>query len=215
MSQKLSQAKYDTMEEFGNYIELVFSNCRKFNPPGTYPAICADIVEKVFKKEWPKAMEMKLSWAEKRGLQGVMTTLVKEDMYVHFFLSYIPIHRSLTNCPLSSWVFREPVDPVLLGIPTYFDIIPRKDARDLRTIRQKLDADKYDTVEAYESDMALMVRNAIKFNGADSDVGQLATALHNRSKELLANWKSGTTKKRKEGDRGTPGPQSAKKARLS
>ncbi len=39
-----------------------------------------------------------------------------------------------------------------MGIPTYSDMIPRKDARDLRTIREKLDADKYDSVAAFEAD---------------------------------------------------------------
>jgi transcription initiation factor TFIID subunit 2 len=92
------------------------------------------------------------------------------------------------------------VDPVALGIPMYFDIIPRKDARDLRTIRQKLDADKYDSVEAFEADIDLMVRNAIKFNGAESEVGHLAINLQNRVRQLLVNAKTGTAKKRKEGD---------------
>ena len=34
------------------------------------------------------------------------------------------------------------MDPDLLGIPTYFKISPKEKARDLRTIQQKLDADK-------------------------------------------------------------------------
>lgn len=80
ISNKLTQGKYSTMEEFGRNIELVFSNCRQFNPPATFPVTCADMVERAFKKEWPKAIERKLSWMEKRGLQGVMTALVKEPM---------------------------------------------------------------------------------------------------------------------------------------
>lgn len=77
---KLGQNQYVSMEDFGKDIELVFSNCRQFNPPATFPVTCTDIVEKTFKKEWPKAMERKLSWMEKRGLQGVMTVLNKEPM---------------------------------------------------------------------------------------------------------------------------------------
>jgi Transcription factor involved in chromatin remodeling, contains bromodomain len=109
-------------------------------------------------------------------------------------------------------IFREPVDPVALGIPTYFDTIPRKDARDLKTIRQKLDTDKYDSVEAFEADMALMIQNAITFNGAESDAGRLAVAVRNRMRELLENWKSGATKKRKDSEKGTPQPM--KKVKL-
>jgi transcription initiation factor TFIID subunit 2 len=80
ISAQLAQNKYVTMEEFAKDVELVFSNCRQFNPPATYPVTCTDAVERAFKKEWPKAMERKLSWVEKRGLQGIMTTLVKEPM---------------------------------------------------------------------------------------------------------------------------------------
>lgn len=84
MGQKLTEGKYSTMEEFAKDADLVISNCRKFNPPTTYPVNCADAVEKVFKREWSKAYERKLSWAEKRSLQGLMTTLVKEDMQVFY-----------------------------------------------------------------------------------------------------------------------------------
>lgn len=82
MSDKLGNGSYASMEAFARDLELVFSNCRKFNPPSTYPVTCADVVEKAYKKEWQKAMEKKLSWTEKRSLLGLMTTLVKEDVYV-------------------------------------------------------------------------------------------------------------------------------------
>ncbi|KZT27583.1 hypothetical protein NEOLEDRAFT_1130581 [Neolentinus lepideus HHB14362 ss-1] len=196
MGTKLGQGKYGTIEEFVRDTELIFSNCRKFNPPTTYPVNCADVVEKAFKREWAKMMEKKLSWQEKRSLQSLMTKLVAEDI---------------------SWVFREPVDPEKLGVPTYFDVIPRHTARDLKTIRQKLDADKYDSVEAFEADLDLMVRNAITFNGADSEVGNLAVVMKNRYRELLANVKHQQAKKRKEtdskGGSATPQPTS-KKARM-
>ena len=62
----------------------MLANCKTFNPPATYPWDCADAVEKVMKKEWPKLMEKKLSANDKRGLQGIMAALVKEDMYARF-----------------------------------------------------------------------------------------------------------------------------------
>ncbi|KAJ6623113.1 hypothetical protein B0H10DRAFT_2011228 [Mycena sp. CBHHK59/15] len=185
ISGKLTTHRYKSMEDVRKDIELVFSNCYKFNPPPTYPHLAALVVEKFFKKEWPKTMERKLSLNEKRGLQGILTTLVKEDI---------------------SWAFLDPVDPVLLNIPTYFDIIPRKDARDLRTLRQKLDNDKYDTIEAFEADIALMVHNAVKFNGAESQVGVWAVQVQDRVQELLTSWRAGFNKKRKDGEKGTPQP---------
>ena len=104
------------------------------------------------------------------------------------------------------------MDPVALGIPTYFDVIPRKNARDLRTIRQKIDADKYDSVEGFEADLDLMVDNAITFNGADSEVGQLAFLLRDKYRDLLSPLRGGTTTKRKNSEKATPQP--TKKIRL-
>ncbi|KAI0652328.1 hypothetical protein C8Q79DRAFT_937038 [Trametes meyenii] len=187
---KLNENKYQTMDQFARDVELVFQNCRTFNPPTTYPVMCADAVERAWKKEWSKAMERKLSYAEKRSLQGLMKTVF--------------------NDPLS-WVFREPVDPIALGIPTYHDVIPKKDARDLRTIQQKLNTDKYESVEAFEADLDLMIHNAITFNGADSEVGQVAVQLRARYRDLLAPIR-GTNGKRKGGEKGTPQP--AKKVKL-
>ena len=113
----------------------------------------------------------------------------------------------------SSFVFREPVDPVALEIPTYHDVIPKKDARDLRTIRQKLDADKYDSVEAFEADMDLMVSNAILFNGPSSEVGKVSVMVRDKYKEMLSGLRSGGNAKRKGTEKGTPQP--TKKAKIA
>ena len=100
---------------------------------------------------------------------------------------------------------------MLLGIPTYFDVIPRKDARDLKTIRQKLDSDKYDSAEAFEADIDLMTHNALVFNGADSEVGEIAVTVRKRVTELLGT-KSVPKKRKDGGDKTTP--QQSKKLKL-
>jgi transcription initiation factor TFIID subunit 2 len=82
MMQNLNMGKYSTMEVFARDVELVFSNCRLFNPPTTYPVQCADVLERIFKKEWARVAEKKMAWSEKRSLQSLMTTLVKEPLYV-------------------------------------------------------------------------------------------------------------------------------------
>lgn len=79
-------------------------------------------------------------------------------------------------------------------------------------IRQKLDTDKYDTIEAFDADLELMLSNAIKFNGLDSEVGNITVTMRSRVHELLDAWKSGASKKRKDGDKGTPQPM--KKVKL-
>ncbi|KAJ7611016.1 hypothetical protein FB45DRAFT_329816 [Roridomyces roridus] len=191
ISQNLSAQVYETMEDFKRDVDLVFNNCRTFNPPATFPWECAEAVEKVFKKEWPKAMERKLSAHEKRGLQGILKTIGQEQI---------------------SWIFLEPVNPVVLGIPTYFDVI--KEPRDLKTIGEKLKTDKYDTVEAFQADIKLMLDNALLFNGAESEVGVIATTFGERFQTLFGNWKAaqggqgaaGGSKKRKDGEKASVQP---------
>ncbi len=82
MSQKLNESKYATMEDFLKDVELVFSNCRQFNPPLTYPIDCVEVVEKVFKKEWQKSPDRKLPYITKRGIQAVLNTLAKDPLCV-------------------------------------------------------------------------------------------------------------------------------------
>ena len=80
MTTKLNEHRYTTMEDFAKDVELIFSNCRIFNPPTTYPVNCADVVEKVFRREWSKATEKKLSWNEKRSLQSILGKLVQDPV---------------------------------------------------------------------------------------------------------------------------------------
>jgi len=78
-------------------------------------------------------------------------------------------------------VFREPVDPVALNIPTYFEVyvysslhltlqklmnrIPEEDARDLSLIKSNFDKGRYTTYKQVDDDFALMLENARVFNG--------------------------------------------------
>lgn len=88
MSEKLSQGKYSTMEEFGKDVELVFSNCRTFNPAMTYPVNCADLLERMWKKEWAKATEKKLSPSEKKQLVAMTKRIIEEPLYVVFLTQF-------------------------------------------------------------------------------------------------------------------------------
>ena len=80
MSAKLSAGEYRTMEEFAADIELILANCRQFNPPGTYPSTCANTLEGIWKPLWAKAMVRKLTYQEKRTLQGIMNKLVQDPL---------------------------------------------------------------------------------------------------------------------------------------
>lgn len=208
MSKKLASHHYKTMEEFRTDMELIFSNCKIFNPPATYPVEQAVLLEILFRREWTKASEKKLSTPEKRLLSSILTNLMSADGYAHF--SFVSCMHS--PWPRCGWLFSEPVDPVLLGIPTYFEVVPRENARDLKTIKGKLERDKYDSVDALEADLLLMVNNAITFNGPESDVGIGAYRMQATYQSALETYRTGG-KKRKDGDRGTSQP--SKKVKIS
>nr|XP_019043571.1 transcription initiation factor TFIID subunit 2 [Kwoniella bestiolae CBS 10118]OCF22501.1 transcription initiation factor TFIID subunit 2 [Kwoniella bestiolae CBS 10118] len=140
---KIDGRKYKTLGQFARDIELVFANCRQFNPPGEITQ-CADTVESVYWREWPKVASAKMTPEERKAMGSL-------------------INQALKN-PLSEW-FRYAVDPIALGIPTYFDIIPPDDARDLTLIKNKFDKGQYREAKHVDEDVELMLENARVFNG--------------------------------------------------
>ena len=75
MEKKINQAAYDTMGEFAADMDLIFANCRQFNPPGTEPCQHADELEKVWRKEWAKTVTPRLEANEKRALVALVNRL--------------------------------------------------------------------------------------------------------------------------------------------
>lgn len=73
-----------------------------------------------------------------------------------------------------TWPFQEPVDPVKLGIPDYFDVI--KNPMDLSTIRRKLESGQYASTEMFEGDVRLIFSNCYSYNAPESDVVGLCRA---------------------------------------
>ena len=78
----------------------------------------------------------------------------------HLIRTISNIKRSLDGKP-----FDKPVDPVALGIPTYFNVI--KNPMDLSTLEDKLKRGDYASLEAFNSDFNLIVQNAVTFNGPE------------------------------------------------
>ena len=72
----------------------------------------------------------------------------------------------------SSTPFRNPVDPVAMGIPSYPNVITTP--MDLRTLEENLKGNKYSTVEAFTADFDLIIRNCETFNGRESPFTKLA-----------------------------------------
>lgn len=71
--------------------------------------------------------------------------------------------------------FLAPVDPVLLGIPDYFQVI--KEPMDLGTIRQNLEGGYYDDTSVFADHVRLVFKNAMLYNAAHSQVHIFAVKL--------------------------------------
>lgn len=186
METKLNSGRYSYMSEFAADVMLIFANCRQFNPPGTDPCVHAAILEKAFKSEWSRAIEKKLDSTEKKLLTSMM--------------------NKLKSNPVSG-LFLYPVDPVALGIPTYFDVIPRENARDLGTIEQWLKDGKYGDVDELDRDIRLMLQNCLTFNKLDEVVCGMAKAFQRVYEKEFHEVKStfeGGNKRKADGKSGGP-----------
>lgn len=77
-----------------------------------------------------------------------------------------------------SWPFNQPVDPVALNIPDYFEII--KQPMDFGTIMTQLKAGEYNTSEEFAEDVRLVFTNAFTYNPPGSDIVLMAQALKSK-----------------------------------
>ncbi|MEQ2166173.1 hypothetical protein GOODEAATRI_025167, partial [Goodea atripinnis] len=87
----------------------------------------------------------------------------------------MPTLEALYRQDPESLPFRQPVDPMVLGIPDYFDIV--KNPIDLSTIKRKLDTGQYQEPWQYVDDIWLMFNNAWLYNRKTSRVYKYCTKL--------------------------------------
>jgi hypothetical protein len=73
------------------------------------------------------------------------------------------------------WVFSEPVDPLLLNVPDYFEVI--QEPMDLGTIEKRLECGEYRFFEDFQVDTLLIFNNALQYNQDDSEVHTMAKAM--------------------------------------
>lgn len=92
-----------------------------------------------------------------------------QDLRAHF----IPIVQKLYQQDPESVPFREPVDPLSLGIPDYLEIV--KQPMDLSTIKNKLEDGKYHDPWQFVDDVWLMFDNAWLYNRKYSRVYKCCT----------------------------------------
>jgi transcription initiation factor TFIID subunit 2 len=91
----------------------------------------------------------------------------------------------LANSNSRAGIFHWPVDPVALNIPHYWDVIPKKNGRDLSTIKGKIEKRIYSRFQELDTDVRLMFENAFTFNGKDSEIGKYTSDLERIWEDIL------------------------------
>lgn len=85
--------------------------------------------------------------------------------------------------------FLAPVDIVALNIPNYFDYI--KNPMDLGTMERKVSSNMYNSISEFTADMDLIVSNCALFNGAESEISNMARNIKSSFDKHMKNMPSG------------------------
>jgi E1A/CREB-binding protein len=77
-----------------------------------------------------------------------------------------------------AWVFNNPVDPVELGLPDYFDVI--KKPMDLGTVQKKIENGIYHSIDEFAGEVNMTFDNATTYNEDGSVVYNMAKELKSK-----------------------------------
>ena len=152
---------YRSVDQFVEDVRLVWYNAKIYNPIGSTVADAANQMSAIFEQRLATLVA-----SAGDGGQAADGGLSLKNAFA--------IVRALMNNKIA-WAFLAPVDPVKLGIPTYFEVV--KNPMDLGTVNANLKAGKYETVGALKADINQVWDNAIAFNGPESTFGQSAETL--------------------------------------
>jgi len=90
--------------------------------------------------------------------------------------------NQLFSHPLATF-FSVTIDPVRDGCANYFDII--SDPMDLGTIQTKIQNDQYISIDQWKEDIEKVWKNALKYHGESSTIGEAAKYLKNVMQPIL------------------------------
>ncbi|KAF9948419.1 hypothetical protein BGZ72_009665 [Mortierella alpina] len=189
---KLSAGKYTTMDSFADDVRLVCQNCVNFNGLDHPFSQGGLIIQTLLNKEVENAKKdlgrlfPTSSYATASTPGGVSGTGASSAGKAKSALSdELNAHRKVIDrlkLNVDFGVFAVPVDPIALGIPTYFDIIKRP--MDFGTIEKKLIAGQYKSSSEVIEDVGLVFSNCATFN---SHPGDPVAAMGERLKKVWEN----------------------------
>ncbi|KAI8088239.1 hypothetical protein BDF21DRAFT_378346 [Thamnidium elegans] len=206
MEKKLKAGEYKCVRDFESDMRLIFTNCYTFNGFDHVISLNAKVLEGILNKEGPnlRKKEEQLrtgtsssstsassSPSSSKHLPGTSNIKSHSNTKVPKEISpakaelrkYKSVLEKLTNHP-SYYAFGVPVDPVLLQIPTYFDII--KKPMDFGTIRKKLDTNKYANADQLLKDAKQVFINCYLFNIPDDIVSKMGHDLQDEFNRLCS-----------------------------
>lgn len=198
-----------TPELFEADVRLIFSNCLLFNGPENPITKMSFLLEKYFNNTMakmplsekvntplsagaasfsdsytsPKRMKRPPALGTKLATpKGPVRKALTPEMQ---FCSQILKELTKKSNLVISWPFLDPVDPVKLNIPDYFNII--KNPMDLNKVRSKLmDTKEYSSSDEFEGDIRLIISNCLLYNGTESDVATMCRGFERLFDDLWA-----------------------------
>ncbi|KAJ2685254.1 hypothetical protein GGH99_003813, partial [Coemansia sp. RSA 1285] len=184
----LDRSKYRSIADFRRDVELVFSNCFLFNGAGTFVHTQGEALQRFFRHLWTQHVGSPPPPAP--GVDASEADAPFAPAHAEIPLRDSPDAEAAARTVLaklkrdaSAWPFLKPVDPVALGIPTYFDIV--KNPMDLSTVQKKLAKKAYVWAADFVADIQLIVDDCFLFNPPDTPVNDCGKALQKAARELL------------------------------
>ncbi|KAJ2302707.1 hypothetical protein IWW52_005806, partial [Coemansia sp. RSA 2704] len=172
---QLDRHQYAGPEGVRDDILRVCSNCFLFNPPDTFVHNQGRELERLFARVW----EQHTGYPPDHEPVAVPPDLPMDDARLERARAVVA-QLKRAEC---AYPFLLPVDPVALGVPTYFDVV--RNPMDLASVHKKLARRAYASVADFVADLQLILDDCFLFNLPDTPVNECGKALQTMVAELL------------------------------
>eukprot|EP00834_Sanchytrium_tribonematis_P000416 NODE_8_length_66115_cov_0.981823.p1 type:complete len:1761 gc:universal NODE_8_length_66115_cov_0.981823:12928-18210(+) len=176
INDKIGNDEYEYLSEFVEDVELVFSNCWLFNPPGSYIHGAAIELKKQLKIELSRSnLSSKPKKVQSVPKPAIDISVVDDMNDLEIGILEIQVIESAIRKEMAKKAaipFLEPVDVVRLNIPQYKTII--KTPMDFSTLLKKLNGGYYQILSQFFENLFLIFENCYTFNTTNHPVSVLA-----------------------------------------
>ncbi|KAK9727982.1 hypothetical protein K7432_001434 [Basidiobolus ranarum] len=185
---KLENDQYRTWVDFERDIRLIFNNCFTFNPSGTYAHEECQHLENYFFERYQEIKSTLKVIPDVSRTPSREPSIKREPEPVSMTPEQLKLCEKIykkVSGNKNAAAFLEPVDPVAMGIPHYFDVV--RNPMDFSTVHKKLKAGEYSIPGEFEADVRQIFKNCATFNGPEHYYTQQAMLLDKiLDKEMLA-----------------------------